>query len=357
MVNMFASWYKRWSSNPQTVSLIMILLMSFAAFLFLGRYLTPIFAALIMAYVLDWTISRMHKAGVAKNVALTIAFSTFLGGMVLLVAVLTPLLWRQVSALISELPNMLNNAQTSIIELMQQYHMVMSPADIEKVSQLITEKAASYGQVLVSTSLSSISDLLTLVVYLVLLPVIVFFMLKDKKLLMEWFVSFMPSHHELAEQVWEEMNDQIGNYIRGKVAEILIVGGASYVVFALMGLNYALLLAVLVGFSVLIPYIGATVVTLPVLLVAFFQWGLSTDFYWLTTAYLIIQALDGNLLVPLLFSEAVNLHPIAIIAAVLIFGGVWGFWGVFFAIPLATLVKAIMNAWPSAKEVGSVERD
>ncbi len=64
-------------------------------------------------------------------------------------------------------------------------------------------------------------------------------------------------------------------------------------------------------------------------------------------AYLVIQGLDGNVLVPLLFSEVVDLHPIAIIAAVLVFGALWGFWGVFFAIPLATLVKAVFHAWPT----------
>ncbi|MGB0669405.1 MAG: AI-2E family transporter, partial [Porticoccaceae bacterium] len=102
----------------------------------------------------------------------------------------------------------------------------------------------------------------------------------------------------------------------------------------------------LVGLSVLIPYIGATVVTLPVLLVGYMQWGYSADFLWLFLVYGVIQFLDGNLLVPLLFSEVVNLHPVAIIVAVLFFGGIWGFWGVFFAIPLATLVKAVYNAWP-----------
>ncbi|MGB2465802.1 MAG: AI-2E family transporter, partial [Porticoccaceae bacterium] len=112
------------------------------------------------------------------------------------------------------------------------------------------------------------------------------------------------------------------------------------------GLNYAALLALLVGLSVLIPYIGATVVTLPVLLVGYMQWGYSADFLWLFLVYGVIQFLDGNLLVPLLFSEVVNLHPVAIIVAVLFFGGIWGFWGVFFAIPLATLVKAVYNAWP-----------
>ena len=63
-------------------------------------------------------------------------------------------------------------------------------------------------------------------------------------------------------------------------------------------------------------------------------------------AYAIIQALDGNVLVPLLFSEALNLHPVAIIVAILVFGGLWGFWGIFFAIPLATVVQAVLKAWP-----------
>lgn len=111
-------------------------------------------------------------------------------------------------------------------------------------------------------------------------------------------------------------------------------------------MRYSLLLAVLVGFSVLIPYIGAMLVTIPVFVVALFQWGIGADFWTLIVAYLVVQGLDGNLLVPLLFSEAVNLHPLVIILAVVIFGGMWGFWGVFFAIPLATLVKAVYHAWP-----------
>jgi putative permease len=115
--------------------------------------------------------------------------------------------------------------------------------------------------------------------------------------------------------------------------------------FAFMELRYSLLLGLLVGFSVLIPYIGAAVVTIPVAVVGLFQFGLSSEFGYLMLVYFIIQALDGNLLVPILFSEAVSLHPLYIIIAVLVFGGMWGFWGVFFAIPLATLVKAVITAW------------
>jgi len=84
----------------------------------------------------------------------------------------------------------------------------------------------------------------------------------------------------------------------------------------------------------------------PVTLIALFQWGWGDQFIYLMAVYAIIQALDGNVLVPLLFSEAVSLHPVAIICAVLLFGGLWGFWGIFFAIPLATLFKAVLDAWP-----------
>jgi putative permease len=167
--------------------------------------------------------------------------------------------------------------------------------------------------------------------------------------ILRWFVSLMPGERGLADMVWIEVDRQIANYVRGKFWEIIIVWAASYIAFSFFGLQYAMLLAVLVGLSVVVPYVGATVVTFPVLLVAWFQWGWSQDFIWVAVAYLVIQALDGNVLVPLLFGEVVNLHPIAIIVAILVFGGFWGFWGVFFAIPLATLVNAVLRAWPSSK--------
>ena len=97
----------------------------------------------------------------------------------------------------------------------------------------------------------------------------------------------------------------------GKGIEVLIIGGASYVVFAVFSLNYAALLGLLVGFSVIVPYIGAALATIPVVVVAYFQFGVTPDFYRVVGAYLLIQVLDGNVLVPLLFSEAVNPHPVA----------------------------------------------
>ncbi|HDL5205369.1 TPA: AI-2E family transporter, partial [Mannheimia haemolytica] len=197
--------------------------------------------------------------------------------------------------------------------------------------------------------INSIISLVGLGIYTFLVPLMVFFLLKDKIVLMRSFSKVLPQNRRLATRVWFEMQQQIANYIRGKFLEILIVGVVTYIIFLFFDLRYPLLLSVAVGISVLVPYIGAVLVSIPVMLIALFQFGLSPDFYYLMLAFIISQLLDGNLLVPFLFSEAVNLHPLTIIIAVLIFGGLWGFWGVFFAIPLATLVKAVLQALPSAQ--------
>jgi putative permease len=185
-----------------------------------------------------------------------------------------------------------------------------------------------------------------LIIYLVLVPILIFFMLKDREKLVGFTLSMIPEKRGLMSRIWNEMDDQIANYVRGKVVEIIIVGSVTFITFSLFGLPYTALLAVLIGFSVLVPFIGAAVATLPVAAVAGFHFGLTEEFAYVILAYGIIQALDGNVLVPVLFSEAVNLHPVSIILAVLFFGGIWGFWGVFFAIPLATLLKALVTAWP-----------
>ena len=151
-------------------------------------------------------------------------------------------------------------------------------------------------------------------------------------------------------KVWQEMDTQLSNYVRGKVVEIIIVAIAAALLFFFFDLNYGALLAVLVGLSVLIPFVGAFLVTIPIVIIGLLQFGLGTQFYLLVGLYMLLQFIDGNLLVPLIFSEAVKLHPIIIILAVFIFGSMFGFWGVFFSIPLATFIKAVWNAWPGLQK-------
>lgn len=269
-----------------------------------------------------------------------------MGVLMLFIVVVLPLLWHQLITLFNELPGMLAKWQSLLLLLPERYPHLVSDEQVLQAIEAARGEIGKFGQWALTFSLSSLPLLVNIMIYLVLVPILVFFFLKDRVMIGEWVRGYLPRERALITRVAQEMNRQIANYIRGKVIEIVICGGVTYIAFVALGLNYAALLALLVGVSVVVPYVGAVVVTVPVLLIALFQWGWSDQFIYLMAVYGIIQTLDGNVLVPLLFSEAVNLHPVAIICAVLLFGGLWGFWGVFFAIPLATLFKAVLDAWP-----------
>lgn len=346
MLDYFKAWFQRNFSNPQVIILSALLLLGFLVVIFMGQMLAPFLASIVVAYLLESLVALLRRCGSPRMLAVNVVFIGFLAILIFLTVGLIPLLSSQLSQLLHDLPTMVSKGQQLLLQLPQEYPQFVSEQQVVEIMAVIRSEISALGQQIVSLSLASIVGVLTIVVYLILVPLMVFFFLKDKMEILNWFRHWLPANRSLATSVWHEMDVQIGNYVRGKIIEIFVVGVASYIFFALMGLNYAILLAVLVGLSVIIPYIGAVVVTVPVLLIAFLQWGWGTEFRYLVLGYLIIQALDGNVLVPLLFSEAVNLHPVAIIVSVLVFGGLWGFWGVFFAIPLATLVKAVINAWP-----------
>lgn len=350
MTNVFIKWYRKYFSDPESVILAMLLLVGLAIVVFMGDMLAPVLAAVIIAYLLEGLVQLLERYRVPRLLAVSVVFVIFLAFLIIVTFGLIPLLSRQVTQLVQELPTMIAQGQQALLRLPERYPDFVSEEQVRELFAAIRTGVGTLGQHVLSLSLASLAGVFTWLVYLVLVPVLVFFFLKDKTALFQWTAALLPRERQLAVRIWDEMNVQIGNYVRGKFTEILIVGVVTYLVFALMGLDFAMLLGALVGLSVIIPYIGAAVVTIPVALIGYFQWGWGSEFAWLMVAYGVIQALDGNVLVPLLFSEAVNLHPVAIIVAVLFFGGIWGFWGVFFAIPLATLVKAILNAWPRMEE-------
>ncbi len=371
MLSQLNDWYQRHFSDPQVVILALFLVLGVAVVLVFGRMLAPVVASLIIAYLLEGLVQRLQRMGVPRMICVLSVFAVFMASLLFLLLTLLPMITRQLTAIVGELPRYIRIAQDWLATLPDRFPQVVAPGsdslnDLsllgeepeplvlisqEQLSQLLDSLGAElgrWGATLVS--FPAVLNVVSLLIFLVLMPVLVFFFLKDKDRLIAWFANYLPRDHALAATVWREVDVQIANYVRGKALEILIVWIVTYIVFAILGMPFAMLLSMLVGFSVLIPYVGAAVVTLPVALVALFAFGGLTAAFWsVMIAYFIIQALDGNVLVPILFSEVVDLHPVAIITAILVFGGIWGFWGVFFAIPLATLVNAVLRAWPRVR--------
>ncbi len=344
-----SDWFNRTFADPAALGLFFTVVLVLVVVEFFGRILTPILVSIALAYLLFGPVQLLKRWRFPNWLAVSVVFIVFIGLLAWAMFGLVPLLIKQTATLVHEVPDIFTKMQGSLDTYMQQYPTVFQGNSLSHIVTLFKDQAAHVGQLALSVSLSSISSIVTLVLYLVLVPVMLFFFLKDSGSISHWMERFLPSDRSLISKVWSEVNRQIGNYIRGRVIEMIIVGTISVVTFALFGLSYAILLGVLVGVSVVVPYVGAVLVTIPVLIIGFIDWGWSGQFLGLVIAYAVIVALDANVLVPLLFSEAMDLHPVAIILAVLVFGGVWGFWGVLLAIPLATVVKAILTLWPRAR--------
>lgn len=350
MFEFLSAWYKRKFSDPESITLFLLLLIGFVTLYFVGHVMVPVLVAIVIAYLLEWPVAKMTKLSMSRTAATAIVLLIFVSVSIAVMVILVPIFWQQGTNLISEAPAMLEQGKTYMNQLPEKYPKLINKEQIQLIMSNVDGGIIEIGQKAISVSFSTIRDLVALLIYLILVPLMIFFMLKDKDVLVASFKTLLPSTRRLITQVSNEMDIQIMNYIRGKLIELVVVGIATYIVLAIFDMRYAALFGLLVGLSVLVPYIGAAVVTIPVVLVGLAQWGVTPEFWYAMIAYGVVQALDGNLLVPLLFSEAVDLNPVYIIIAVLFFGGVWGFWGVFFAIPLAALVKAVLGAWSSQQE-------
>ncbi|KDN09564.1 MULTISPECIES: AI-2E family transporter [unclassified Gilliamella] len=357
MLKMFIEWYKKRFSDPHVVSLMAVIVGLFIIIYFFNKILLPVLIAIVLSYLLDRPVNYLHKKNIPRTLAVVMVLLLFL--MIVLVGfmILLPLIWQQSISLITNIPNMLNFANNFLTTLPEHYPKLIDVGLFDSVIQGITNKVVQTGNSLLQFSIVSLLGLVSVAINGVLVPIMIFFLLKDKTKIWGYCSKILPKNRTILNKVAAEMDMQISNYIVGNVLHIIILSICIYIPFWYFGLDYGLLLAVLVGLSVLVPYVGIIISSIPVVLIALFQWGLSAQFGYLLFFYVLIQALDGNLLVPCLFSEKLNLHPLVIILAVIVFGGLWGFWGIFFAIPLATLVKAIINAWPKPDELNTINSE
>jgi putative permease len=346
MIKVVNGFYERYFSEEEAIIFTVLLILFFTMMMTMGSVIAPLLWSLVITYMLQGLVNSMDKVHVPHHLAVYLVYFLFLGLTIVIMLFALPFTWNRISNFVNDLPVITNQLRELLLLLPQKYPDVFTVEQVQQWMDALQAEVLGYGQTLLSNSVSSLTRVATWVVYTVLVPIMVFFMLKDSEKLLNWLETWLPEKRPLMAQVWHEMNDQLANYIRGKALQIVIVGSVTYVVLALLGLDAAPVLAVVIGISVIIPFVGATVVLVPLFLAGFLQWGVSSELLQVMVAYLAIHLVDANILVPLIFSETVNLHPIAIITAILVFGGIWGVWGVFFAIPLATFIKAIIRAWP-----------
>jgi len=346
MIKILKDWYDANFTDPNQVSLALILLFSIIITYVLIETISPILVAIVLAYMLEGLVQNLMRAtNIVRNISVIFVFLIFLIMSILTLFMLLPLLLDQLTLFVKSLPDIFNKSKEFILGLYDENEYI--PKDyIESIFLGLQGETSKLGNSIFAFSLASAGGLFAIIVYTILVPIMIFFMLFDKEAIYNWLSRFFPKKLDLTQKAYSELNLKIGNYIRCKFIEIIIVWISSFILFIALDLNYSLLLSFLCGVSVIIPYVGMIAVTIPIILVSYFQWGLASEFWYVIIGHLIIQAIDGNVVVPILFSDAVNIHPFAILLSILFFGSIWGVWGVFFAIPLAVLISTILNVWP-----------
>ena len=347
MIEHISNIFKRIFNNEETIIFSIIILTFLVILSFFIEVLTPFIISIIVAYLLVGLQKKIESYNISESMSNILAFSIFIIIGAAMFTWLIPLLYVQLQSFVLDNTRLFNDFMNFVSTMPAAFPDLVNSDQISVFFQAVSSELSSVTQNLVKSSISGIQSTITVLLYIILFPILVYFFMFDRKNIIEGCLKIIPGDRAMLSQVWSEMDIQLSNYVRGKVLEIFIVGVTAAILFASFGLNYGALLAVLVGLSVLIPFVGAFSVTIPIVIIGLLQFGLGTEFYLLVGLYLLLQFIDGNLLVPIIFSEAVKLHPIIIILAVFIFGSMFGFWGVFFSIPLATFIKAVWNAWPS----------
>lgn len=322
------------------INKLLAVIVGIAAFLwFFAGEAAPLFGGLLIAYLLEGGVQKLQRQRISRTIASALVVM-LMATIVLLLLYLLPLFALQLKGATKALPN-LTDTVAAAASWLNEYMPAGTVLDKEEINVGLSEAATTAGGLLLDNLPGAVGNVFALVLYLVLLPLLVFFVLKDKDTLLRFVQRHVPVTPIFGE-LWASVDEQFGSYVRGKFIEAAIIGILSWAAFKYFGLNYAFSLATLIGLSVFVPFVGAILVTVPVLALAYIQFGMDAAFFWVVGWYAAIQIFDGQLLVPLLFSEVVKLHPVAIFVAIIFFGNLWGVVGVFFAIPLASLIKSLI---------------
>jgi len=222
MLDIFKNWTKRYFSDPEAIVLLVLIFLILMLVLYMGSILAPVIASVVLAYLLQGLVNGLNVTKLPRFASVLIVYLGFLGIFLGVFLILGPLIWQQFVHLVAELPSMLKSAQQLLYLLPEKFPEYVTKENIDSFTMDMIQHMRVWGNALVSASISSIPSLFMLIVYLVLVPLMVFFFLKDNNKIINWCTAFLPKERDLLSQVWDDIDDQIGNYVRGKVLEVLI---------------------------------------------------------------------------------------------------------------------------------------
>lgn len=313
----------------------------------LGSMLLPFVVGAGLAYVCDPMVDRLERFGLSRTGGVIVVFAVVMLVSALLALLLLPVLEQQVNTLIRSLPRYAEWIQTTVNPWLGHLSSSGHPFDVESLKKLISENWSSAGglaSTIAKRAFSSGTALFAMIVNLLLIPVIMFYLLRDWDRMVAWIRVQLPRRHVgTVTELALETNKVLGHFIRGQLLVMAVLGSIYIVGLWLAGLDLALVIGLGAGLVSFVPYVGVvsglSVSTVAILV----QTGEPFQVVWVLLVFGIGQVMEQMVLQPLLLGDAIGLHPVWVIFAVLAGGQIFGFLGVLLALPVAAVVAVIVR--------------
>ncbi|HST62089.1 MAG TPA: AI-2E family transporter, partial [Longimicrobium sp.] len=325
-----------------------------------GFLLAPFVLALVLAYVMHPMVARMERRGISRTVATFILALPALAVLALLIFLGIPALSAQIAEFIQSAPALVQTATLRMEAWQAQLQsrdlpwldesMVlerMRSIQPDAVMAWLQQRQAAIGRGIWSGVLGvgkGLGAILTLLSYVFLTPILIFYLLRDWRSIERRLGELVPGpYRDRVVGFASEYDRLLARYFRGQVLAASIVGVLTWLGFLIAGFPYALLLGVVAGVFNIIPYMGLVASLVPALIIAIFSASPLLSLLKILIVFAVVQVLDGSVIGPRVVGEAVGLHPVWVLLALAVSGYFFGFVGLLIAVPLAVLVKLLLE--------------
>jgi predicted PurR-regulated permease PerM len=310
--------------------------------------LTPFIASMVIAYFLDPLTAKLEKIGIKRYFTVLIIVTIFVLFLSIILIRVAPALLEQIQQFIITIPRYEDYVTTKITTIMNHVSNQLSPElseDIQQQLSKLSTKFFSYVALIIRGIFNSGIAVINILSLIILTPILVFYLLRDWPILVCHFNKLLPRNSKaiITDQL-KQIDKVLSAYVRGQINICLILSLFYIITLGIMGLNYYLLIGTLIGCLTIIPYLGFILGGTLCIVVALLQYS-DIDYIYITLAiFLLGHLLESYILIPKLIGNKVGLHPVWVLFALMTGGVLFGFWGVFFAIPIAAIIAVLVRS-------------
>ena len=315
----------------------------FVALWYLGSVMLPFLVGGAVAYFLDPVADRLERLGLSRALATVVISIAAFVMVVLVVLALIPILMQQLTSLINAAPTLVTEFQAFLItrfpELSDSTSVMRTTLD--QIAQAIQARGAILAQGLVS----SVFGVMSWLIFIVVVPVVAFYLLMDWDKLLARIDELLPRDHApVVRKLAQEVDKALAGFVRGQVSVCMVLGAYYATGLMLAGLQFGLVIGAIAGAMTVIPYIGALVGGALAMGFALYQfWGDWVSIGIIAAVFGFGQFIEGNILTPRLVGKSVGLHPVWLIFALSLFGGLFGIAGMLVAVPISAAIGVFMR--------------